>query len=340
MTTTTTTTRLTARRSFTSLLLTGLLATALRPAPVASQEAAKAWPTRPVTVIVPYPAGGGVDTVARILTNDLSHRLTQQFLVENKPGAATIIGTQVIAAAQPDGHSFGIVTDSHAINPGYGRSMPYDSAKDFAVVTGLIRVPLVLIVNAGKLKVRSLSELIAEAKRNPGGLTFASLGPGSPHQLAFEWLRTLAGINVRIVPYRGIAPALQDVVGGQVDMMLVGVAVADGFIAEGKVRPIAVTSKTRLSRSPDVPTVAEQGLPDYEIVTWYGAVAPAKVPAPILARLRQEVRRSLDSPDVRRRIEETGAEVYQGSAEDFAAFMAEEAKKYARVIQLTGSKID
>lgn len=326
------------RRGFAALLLAGSAAT--RETGPAAAQAPPAWPTRPVTLVVPYPAGGGVDTVARIVANDLTGRLPQPVVIENRPGAATIIGTNFVANAQPDGQTIGVVTDSHAINPGYGRPLPYDTARDFAAISGLIRVPLVLIVNARKLAAKSLPGLVAAAKRDPGGLTFASLGPGSPHQLAFEWLRALAGIDVRIVPYRGVAPALQDVVGGQVDMMLVGVAVADGYVADGRVRPIAVTSAIRLPRSPEVPTVAEQGFPDYEIVTWYGMVAPGRTPRPVLDRIRQEVRRSLDAPEVRTRITDTGADIYQGSADDFSAFMDAETKKYRRVIALTGSKLE
>ncbi|CAM5763505.1 Bug family tripartite tricarboxylate transporter substrate binding protein [Bosea minatitlanensis] len=313
---------------------------AMLAAVIAGPARAQDWPTGPVTLVVPYPAGGGVDTIARILADDLGRRLPQRFIVENKPGAATLIGTSAVKVARPDGQTLGIITDSHAINPGYGRPLPYDSEHDFAFVSGLIRVPLVLIVNTEKVPFRTLAEVIDAAKRDPGSLTFASLGGGSPHQLAFEWLRMKAGIDVRIVPYRGIAPALQDVVGGQVSMMLVGVSVADGFIASGKVRPIAVTSATRLPRLPDLPTVAEQGFPDYEVVTWYGLVAPARTPASTLARLHDEIRRTLAAPEVKARIDETGADIFPGTAADFAAFVKAETSKYRQIIEQTGSKLD
>lgn len=301
---------------------------------------AQAWPTRPVSFVVPYPPGGGSDVVARILAEDLGNRLSQTFLVENKPGAATMVGTAGVATAAPDGQTIGLITDSHAINPGYGRPMRYDSERDFAFVTGLIRVPLVLIVNPKNTPYESVPELIAAAKKNPGALTFASLGPGSPHQLAFEWFRALAGIDVRIVPYRGVAPALQGVVSGDINMMLVGVAVADDFIAAGQVKPIAVTSGKRLPRSPDLPTIAEAGFPSYDIVTWYGVVAPAKTPAPVVAKMHDTFQESLQSATVKTRIGTIGAEIFTGSAADFASFVKGETKKYREIIELTGSKIE
>jgi tripartite-type tricarboxylate transporter receptor subunit TctC len=203
--------------------------------------AAQPWPSQPVRWIVPYPAGGGTDLMARTLGVYLEKSLGQPIVVENKPGASTVTGTAALVQAQPDGHTVGMVFDSLAINAAFGMSLPYNTEKDLIPVIHLANVPLVLIVNAEQVPMKTLPEIVAYAKANPGWFTFGSLGPGSPHEIGFLWLKALSKMDALVVPYRGVNPALQDVIAGQIKGMFLGVAVADEFIKTGKLRAIAVT---------------------------------------------------------------------------------------------------
>jgi tripartite-type tricarboxylate transporter receptor subunit TctC len=314
------------------LLLTCLFATF---APVVH---AQEWPSRPIRWIVPYPAGGGTDFLARLLGAHLEKVLGQPIVVENKPGGSTVIGTAALAQAAPDGYTVGMVFDSLAINKALGTATPYDAEKDFAPIIKLVDVPLVLIVNSQLVPMRTLPELVKQANSNPGWFTFGSLGPGSPHEIGFAWLKSLAKMDALIVPYRGVSPALKDVVSGHVKGMFLGVAVADELIAAGKLHPIAVTSATRLKSAPNIPTVAEQGYSKFDYVTFYGLAAPKNTPPAIIDRLNKEINRALELPELRAKIEKTGAEIAGGTPAEFGRFLNNNLTKFQEIVATTGIK--
>ncbi len=322
---------MTTRRS---IVAAGLAASLLAPALVCAQSAA-AWPNKPIRLIVPYPPGGGTDVTARVLSRKLTDALGQQVLVENRPGASTIIGTDAVAKSPADGYTIGLVTDSHAINFGFKRPLPYRES-DFTPVVQLLNVPLVLLVNS-KVPARNLKELVAHAKANPDKLNFGSLGSGSPHQLAMEWLNHVAGTQIAIIAYKGIAPALMDVVGGQADMMFAGSAVANEHIKAGRLRAIAVTTPRRAAAAPDVPTIAED-YPSYAVNTWYGIVAPAGLPKAITERLNREFVKALQADDVKQQLATLGSEVAAGSPADLERLIQTDTAKWTQVIQVTGAK--
>ena len=297
-----------------------------------------AWPDRPIHLIVPYPPGGGTDLLARVIGAQLEKTLGQPVIVENKPGGSTIIGTAALTSATPDGYTLGMVFDSLAINAVLGMKTPYDPDADFAPIIKLAYVPLVLTVNTAQVPMKTLAELVAYTKKNPGWFTFGSLGPGSPHEIGFLWLKAMSQMDALVVPYKGIAPALQDLVAGQIKGMFVGVAVADAYIAEGRLRTLGVTSPQRLINAPDVPTIAEQGYPEYDFVTFYGLSAPKGTPPDVVDRLNKEINRILQLPDVRDRIEKSGAVAGGGTQQEFAKFLTANMKKFDKIMSITGDK--
>jgi len=305
---------------------------------VTVSASAQNWPTQPIRWIVPYPAGGGTDLMARTLGVPLEKTLGQPIVVENKPGASTVTGTAALTQAEPDGHTVGMVFDSLAINAALGMKLPYDSEKDFAPVINLARVPLVLMVNSSLVPMKTLPELVAHAKANPGWFTFGSLGPGSPHEIGFAWLKTLTKMDALIVPYRGVNPALQDLIAGNIKGMFLGVAVADEFIRQGKLHAIGVSSKDRLKSAPNLPTIAEQGYPEYDFVTFYGLAAPKGTPQPIVRKLNEAVNAALKLPEIRAKIDPTGAEIVGGTPEEFDAFLKANMSKLKRIVTEAGIK--
>ncbi|HEY2134753.1 MAG TPA: tripartite tricarboxylate transporter substrate binding protein [Xanthobacteraceae bacterium] len=301
---------------------------------------AETWPSRPIRWIVPYPPGGGTDLVSRAIAAKLSDYLGQPIVIDNRPGGNTIIGTEVLAQSNPDGYTVALITDAHAINAASDKPLPYDSERDFVPVVQLLRVPLMLIANTELVPEQTLPEVVAHARKDPSWLTFGSLGTGSPHEIAMSWFKTMAKIDILIVPYRGIGPALQDTVAGHVKAMMLGVSVADAQIKAGKVHALAVTSGTRLKSSPTVPTIAEQGFPEYEFVTWYGLVAPRGTPPEIVARLNGEINRALRDPDVQARIGATGGEITGGTSAQLGEIMRRDLPKYRRIFAETGIKLE
>jgi tripartite-type tricarboxylate transporter receptor subunit TctC len=296
-------------------------------------SASAQWsPTQPIRWIVPYPAGGGTDLMARALAIPLEKSLGQPIIIENKPGASTVTGTAALTQAAPDGHTVGMVFDSLAINAAFGMALPYDSEKDIVPVIQLARVPLVLIVNSSLVPMKTLPEIVAYSKAHPGWFTFGSLGPGSPHEIGFAWLKSMTKMDALIVPYRGVNPALQDLIGGQIKGMFLGVAVADEFIRTGKLHAIAVSTRSRLKSAPELATIAEQGYPEFDYVTFYGLGVPKGTPAPIVQKLNQEINRALQSADIRAKIDPTGAEIVGGSAEDFEAVLKGNMIKMKQII--------
>lgn len=303
-----------------------------------AQTQASSWPSKPIRWIVPYPAGGGTDLMARLLGSHLEKALGQPIIVENRAGGSTIIGTAALAQAEPDGHTVGMVFDSLAINATLGTPTTYNPEKDLAPVVNLAYVPLVLIVNADLVPMKTLPEMIAHTKTNPEWFTFGSLGPGSPHEIGFLWFKTMAKMNALVVPYRGVNPALQDVLAGQVKGMFLGVSVADEHIKQGKLRALGVTSPKRLTSSPQTPTIAEQGYPDYDFVTFYGLSAPKNTPPEIIDRLNKEINRIMQMPDVKARLESTGAILVGGTPKEFGDFLSGNFAKFKKIMAETGLK--
>jgi tripartite-type tricarboxylate transporter receptor subunit TctC len=319
--------------------LLNMLFTALASVCVPQALAQAGYPNKPIRFIVPYPAGGGADIVARMLAQKMTQSMGQPVLVENKPGASTLIGTEMLAKAAPDGYTLGLITDSHAINPSFFAKLPYDSVKDFSPVSQLVFVPLVMVAHPS-LNVKTLPELIAAAKGKPGKINYASIGNGTPHNLSMEWVKSLAGIDMTHVPYKGVAPALTDLVAGQIDVMFTGSSSALPHVRSGRLNALAVSSAKRLNSLPDTPSVAESALPEFDFMTWYGSAVPAGTSKEITQRLSREIGLALSQPDVKERLVSLGVVGAPSSPEEFAAFMRKETASLARLVKLTGVKAE
>ncbi len=296
--------------------------------------AAQGFPNRAVKIVVPYPPGGIGDTVTRALAQGLSEQLGQAFVIDNKPGASQMIGAELVAKAPPDGHTLflGSVT-SLAINVNSQKRMNYDPLRDFAPVSMAFFSPLYLVVNPA-VPATSVRELIALARAQPGKLTFASIGQGGSIHLAGELFRSMAGLDMTHVPYKGSAPALTDVMGGQVSLMFDAGVSALPQVRAGKLRGLAVTSAKRSSSAPDLPTVAEAGnLPGYEATIWFGLVAPAGTPRDIVGRLSQEFARVARQPALRERFAPQGVELASTTPEEFADIIRAEIPKWGKVLK-------
>jgi tripartite-type tricarboxylate transporter receptor subunit TctC len=295
------------------------------PAPVAGQS----YPAKPVRIIAPYTAGGLGDIMPRALGASLTEQLGQQFIVENRPGASQIIGAQLAAKAAPDGYTLflGSVT-SLAINVSAQKKLPYDPLRDFAPVSLCFSTPLYLVVNP-VVPARSVKELIALARAQPGKLTFASGGPGSSNHLAGELFQSLTGVALVHVPYKGAGPAMIDVIGGHVDMMFEGAGI--NYAKDGKVRALAVSSVRRSPAAPDLPTLQESGVAGYESTIWFGIVAPAATPAPLVNRLSQEIVKALAQPVMRERL--PAVNLIGTSPEAFASHIRAEIPKWRNVTE-------
>ena len=295
---------------------------------------AQSYPSRPVRIVVPYPPGGIGDTVTRALAQGLTDQIGQPVVIENKPGASQMIGAELVAKAPADGHTLflGSVT-SLAINVNSQKKMPYDPARDFAPVSMAFFSPLYLVVNPS-VPANSVRELIALAKAQPGKLTFASIGQGGSIHLAGELFRSMAGLDMTHVPYKGSAPALTDVIGGQVNLMFDAGVSALPQVRAGKLRALAVTSAKRSSSAPDLPTVAEAGnLPGYEATIWFGLVAPAGTPREIVMRLSLEVGKLTRQAVLRERFAPQGVELSASLPDEFAEFIKAEIPKWGKVLR-------
>lgn len=299
--------------------------------------AAAEFPSQAVTIVVPFPPGGGTDVAARLLAERLAPALGQKVLVENRPGGNSVIATRAVAAAAPDGHTLLLTTDIHAINAAYGGPLPYDSTRDFASVAQLTTSPLMLLAHPDT-GLRTLPELVAAAKAAPGRLAFASLGTSSPHHLGFAWFKRLAGIDVVDVPYKGGGQALVDLLGGQVQLSLVVAGNGIKHVRAGKAVALAVTSPTRHASAPEVPTFAESGWPEFALVNWYALLAPAGTPAAAVARLAHEVGAILRDPAVVARLAATGLDAAPSGPAELDALMRRDIERYRHVIALTGAK--
>jgi len=311
-----------------------LVALALSAATLAD---AQSYPSRPIRYIVPQAPGGSSDTLARIVTQRAAEGLGQQLVVDNRPGATGIIGAEVVARANADGHTLLQVATSHATNPAMQAKLPYETLRDFAAISLLSQQPNIWLVHPS-LPIRNLKELIAYAKSKPGQINFASSGTGGSQHLAGELLKSMTGIEMTHVPYKGSPPALVDLLAGRVPLMSSTMPPALPHIKTGKVRVIAVTSAKRSAVLPDVPTVAESGVPGYEAIAWQGLVAPAGTPKAVIVRLNAEFVKALKQPDIAAKLNEQGFETVASTPEWFAQYTKTEIEKWSKVIRAAGIK--
>ncbi|MFZ4054968.1 MAG: Bug family tripartite tricarboxylate transporter substrate binding protein [Polynucleobacter sp.] len=298
--------------------------------PVFAQQT---YPQKPITLVVPYPPGGSADILARALAPKLGERLGQAILIENRAGAGTAIGAKTVASALPDGYTLLLGTvSSNAINPAMTK-VGYDPIKDFVAIAPVAAIPFVLVANPTFAR-NNVGELIAYAKVNPEKVSYASAGPGTSNHLAGVMLASAAQINLVHVPYKGSAPALNDVIGGHVPIMFDLIATAQPMIQAGKVKPLAVTSKGRASLLPQVPTMRESGLADYQVSAWFGIFGPAEIPVAIVNKLNLEITAVIKNPEMQKRLRELGAEPEAATPQEYERFVREEAAKWATVVKL------
>ncbi|MBI2297316.1 MAG: tripartite tricarboxylate transporter substrate binding protein [Betaproteobacteria bacterium] len=306
---------------------------ALLAAPAAAQQ----YPTKPVRVIVPYAAGGNTDYTARALGARLTDVFGQQVVVENRPGAGTNIGSELVAKAPADGHTLLMGGAANAINVSYFAKMPYDTLRDFAPVVLCVQGANVLSVHPS-LPAKSLRELIALARARPGQLNFASSGLGGSNQMAGELFKVMAKVNIVHVPYKGNTPALADAAGGHIEMVFAGVPALLPLVRSGRLRALAIGSLKRFVAMQEVPTFDEAGVPGYEATNWFGLMAPVKTPREIVMRLNTEIGKILGGPELKDRFLNEGLEAKGGSPEDFGRFIRAEIEKYAKVVKTAGLK--
>ena len=305
----------------------------------AAASAHAAWPERPITMVVPFPPGGPTDLVARVLAKQLTDQLGQTVVVENKGGANGNIGMQYAAAAKPDGYTVLYNTSSIALSPNLYRSLAFDPVKDFAPVSSTAVIPLVLLVHPS-VPAQDTRAFVQYAREHPGKLSYGSAGAGNvTHLGALLLLRSLE-IDAVHVPYRGSAPAMTDLVGGQVQLMTNTLNDSLGFIREGKLRALAVTSGTRSEQLPDVPTVAETVAPGFEMGAWQGVVVPAGTPAPVIDKLNAEIRRALQSPEMTRQLKAQGAQALGSTPQEYAAYIKSEIARWGEVVKAANVKLD
>lgn len=295
---------------------------------------AQAYPSKPVRLVVPYAAGGGTDFFARTVGGKLGEQLGQTIIVENRPGAATIIGAEAAARSAPDGYT-ALVADSTtlAVNPSLYKNLSYNPVKDFSPVTLTARFAMLLVVNPNMSKATTVKEFIEEAKKEQGKMSYASVGAGTTHHLTMELFQQRAGIKLNHIPYKGAGPAIQDVVGGQVPSMFVDLAAGGPMIKAGKLRVLAIASPKRIPALPSVPTFSEQGIPQFEAWAWQGLAVPTGTPKEIIARLNTEYARAVADPGVRQKLVDAGVEPITSSPEQMSSYIKSETAKWAQVIK-------
>jgi tripartite-type tricarboxylate transporter receptor subunit TctC len=295
-----------------------------------SPEAKAAYPDKPIRLVVPFPAGGNADIVARAIGNELSKNLGVSVVIENRGGAGGALGSEIVAKAPADGYTIMMVSASHVINPSMQKKLPYDTIKDFAGISLVADVPTVLIVHPSR-PYKTLKELIAYAKANPGKINFASAGNGTVGHLSGELLKSMAQIKMEHVAYKGNGPAMTDLLGGHVDILFGSMPSALPHIQSGMLRALVVTAAARSAAAPNIPTTAEAGLPGFEVSTGFGLFAPAKTPRPIINKLYNEVAKALKLPEVRERLASQGAEPIGSTPEQYDAFVRTEIAKWQKV---------
>ena len=317
-----------------TLLLSGLGSVA-----TAQPQTAQGYPNRPVKIVVPFAASGPADIYARFIAQRLGDELKQTFVVENKPGAGSIIGTDFAAKSPADGYTLLMMSNTQTINESLTPNKPFALMRDFVAVSPINSSDLMLVVHPS-VPAKSVGELIALAKTKPGKINYASSGNGTPYHMAGELFKYLAGVDMTHIPYKGSAAARTDVVGGQVDMMIDAVTTMTEFSRDGRVRGLATTGRKRSTVMPDMPTVAEAGVPKYEMSIWLGIMAPKGTPAPIVARLNEEIRKILSRPEVRDAWAKQGAFPMIMSTQEFTNFLDADIAQWATVVKVSGAKPD
>jgi tripartite-type tricarboxylate transporter receptor subunit TctC len=298
----------------------------------------QAYPVRPVHVVVGFAAGGGADIMARLIGQAVSERLGQQIVVDNRPGAGTNIATEVVAKAAPDGYTLLLANSPNSINTTLYDNLSFDFTRDIVPVASIGRVPLVMVVNPA-LPANTVPEFIAYAKANPGKVNMGSGGNGAPDHMSGELFKAMAGVGILHVPYRGVAPAIADLLGGQVQVIFGTMPAVIALVKSGRLRALAVTTAARSDQLPDVPAMGEL-VPGYEASQWYGISAPKGTPADVIERLNRETNAVLADPKMQARLAELGASVLPGSPADFGKLVADETAKWAKVVKLSGVKPD
>jgi tripartite-type tricarboxylate transporter receptor subunit TctC len=315
-----------------------ILSLVLAIAPLAAW-AQEPWPTKPLRFILPFPPGGGTDILGRLVAERLSAALGQPVVIENRGGAGGNVGTEAAARSAPDGYTIVLVAPSLAISPTLYSKLNYDAVKDFAPVSLVATVPNVAITQPS-LNVGTLQEFAALARTQPGGLNFGSGGSGTSNHLAGELFNIVAGVKLVHVPYKGVNLAMQDVLGGNIHFVVIGIPAAAPHIKAGKLRALAVLAPSRSSALPDVPTAAEAGMPAFEVTTWYGVLAPAGTPRAIVARLNQELVRIMHSAELKAPLAASGTDPLTSTPEEFAAYIKQEIAKWGEVVRKANLKAD
>ena len=318
-----------------AVLFAALLAAALTPLTAVAQ----AWPSRPLRVVVPFPPGGGIDTVARIVVPKMSESLGQPIVIDNRSGAGGTVGTEVVARAAPDGLVLLATFASHAMNATLYRDLTYDTERAFAPISLIATVPNILVTHPS-LPVKAVSELIALARKRPDDINYASVGSGTPAHLSAELFNMMAGVRMTHVAYKGAAASMIGMIGGETQLTFTTVLIALPFIKAGKLRPIAVTTLGRTTLLPEVPTVNESGLKGYESIAWYGLLAPAGTPAPVVDRLHAELVRSVQTPEVRDNLLRQGTDIVASTPARFGQVIREDIAKWSKVVKAAGVKVD
>ncbi len=321
-------------------IASAVISCALASAGAIAAAAPQGYPTKPIRMVCPFPPGGTTDLVARLVAQRLSEAWGEQVVVDNRAGAGGIIGTETVAKAPPDGYTMllGSIT-THAVNPALYKKLDFDPIKDFIPVSLVVSSPQLLAVHPA-VPVKSVKELISLAKAKPAQLNYASAGVGTSPHLTFELFRSMAGIDVVHIPYKGTGPAIAELLGGQVQMMITGVVALIPHIKSGKLRGLAVTSEKRVAALPELPTIAESAIPKFDVSSWFGVFLPAGTPKAIVVKMNSEIRRILDSPDVRKRLIDQGADPASGTPEEFAAYVKSEMMRWGKVVRDTGARAD
>ncbi len=316
-----------------------LLAFAVLPHAAAQSNATSAFPVRPVRFIIPFPPGGGADVIGRVLAQKLADRWGQQVVIDNRAGAGGNIGAEIAAAAPADGHTLYQFNIANAIAPSLYKKLNYDPVKDFSAVTLLASAPFILVVHPS-LKANNVQELVALAKAQPGKLSYASSGNGGPSHLAAEMLKSMTGIQLNHVPYKGVALVMNDLLAGQIQLTFTVPGSGMPQVRAGRLRALAVTTARRSAAVPGVPTIAESGVPGYDTATWYAVVVPAGTPRPVIGKLHTDLTQALNLPDVRERLTGVGVDLIGSTPEYLAGFIRTEIIKLGQLVKLSGARVD
>ena len=298
---------------------------------------AQDYPSHPVKIIVPFAAGGPADVYARVLAQKLQESLGQTFVIDNRPGGGSLIGTDAVAKSAPDGYTLLLMSNTHTVNESLFATKPFHLMRDFAPIAPINSSDLVLVARSG-LPVANVRELVAAAKAKPGGFSYASSGPGTPYHMAGELFKAMAGVDILHIPYKGSSGARTDVLGGQVDLMFDAVPTMSEHIKAGKVKALGTTGLTRSAVLPDLPTIAESGVPGYEATIWLGLMAPKATPPLIVAKLNAEVQRIVSNPDIAKAWKAQGATPMTMSVAEFTRYLNDDIVKWARIVKISGAK--